>query len=220
MKFSEQLKAGVILDNPVFMQTIGLCPALATTTSLSNAIGMGVAATVVLVCSNVVISALRKFIPDKIRIACFITIIATFVTMIDLALQAFVPALAASLGLFLPLIVVNCIILGRAEMFASKHSVGESALDGIGMGLGFTLTLVVMATLREVLGAGTFAGIPVPFFSTYNIPILTQTPGGFFIFGCLIALVARITHGKVKHAATGCGNCPNAAVCGKIGKEA
>ncbi len=141
MKFSEQLKAGVILDNPIFMQTIGLCPALATTTSLSNGIGMGVAATIVLICSNVVISALRKFIPDKIRIAAFITIIATFVTMIDLALQAFVPSLAASLGLFLPLIVVNCIILGRAEAYASKNKVLPSALDGVCMGLGFTFAL-------------------------------------------------------------------------------
>ena len=105
-------------------------------------------------------------------------------------------------------------------MSTRKHTVGESALDGIGMGIGFTLTLLVMSTIREVLGSGTFAGISVPFFSSYNIPILTQTPGGFFVFGCLIALVARITHGKVKHAATGCGNCPNAAVCGKIGKEA
>ena len=155
MKFSEQLKAGVILDNPIFMQTIGLCPALATTTSLSNAIGMGVAATVVLICSNVVISALRKFIPDKIRIACFITIIATFVTMIDLALQAFVPSLAASLGLFLPLIVVNCIILGRAEAYASKNKVLPSALDGVCMGLGFGFALVLMGFFRELLGAGT-----------------------------------------------------------------
>lgn len=123
MKFSEQLKSGVILDNPVFMQTIGLCPTLATTTSLQNAIGMGAAATVVLICSNVVISALRKIIPDKIRIAAFITVIATFVTMIDLSMQAFLPSLASSLGLFLPLIVVNCIILGRAEAYASKNKV-------------------------------------------------------------------------------------------------
>ena len=133
MKFTEQLKNGVLLDNPVFMQTIGLCPALATTTSLSNAIGMGAAATVVLICSNVVISLLRKFIPDKVRIAAFITIIAGFVTIIDLSLQAFVPSLAASLGLFLPLIVVNCIILGRAEAYASKNKVLPSALDGVCM---------------------------------------------------------------------------------------
>ena len=155
MKFSEQLKSGVILDNPVFMQTIGLCPTLATTTSLQNAIGMGAAATVVLICSNIVISAMRRIIPDKIRIAAFITIIATFVTMIDLSMQAFLPSLASSLGLFLPLIVVNCIILGRAEAYASKNKVLPSALDGVVMGLGFTFALVLMGFFRELLGAGT-----------------------------------------------------------------
>ena len=189
MKFSEQLKAGVILDNPIFMQTIGLCPALATTTSLSNAIGMGVAATVVLICSNVVISALRKFIPDKIRIACFITIIATFVTMIDLALQAFVPSLAASLGLFLPLIVVNCIILGRAEAYASKNKVLPSALDGVCMGLGFGFALVLMGFFRELLGAGTvLSGLStlLPFLSFipaegFAIPGLSANPAVMMI---------------------------------------
>ena len=214
------LTNGIIKENPVLVLVLGTCPTLATTTSVSTAIGMGIAAAIVLICSNILISLLRKIIPDSVRIPCYIVVIAGFVSVVQMLVQAYFQDLYDALGVYLPLIVVNCIILGRAEMFASKHSVGESALDGIGMGLGFTLTLVVMATLREVLGAGTFAGIPVPFFSTYNIPILTQTPGGFFIFGCLIALVARITHGKVKHAATVCGNCPNAAVCGKIGKEA
>ena len=144
MKFKDRLNSAVLLDNPVFMQTIGLCPALATTTSLSNAIGMGLAATVVLICSNIVISLLRKFIPEKVRIAAFITIIAGFVTIIDLSLQAFIPSLAASLGLFLPLIVVNCIILGRAEAYASKNKVLPSALDGVCMGIGFTFALVLM----------------------------------------------------------------------------
>ena len=157
MKFSERLKSAVLLDNPVFMQTIGLCPALATTTSLSNAIGMGAAATVVLICSNIVISLLRKFIPDKVRIAAFITIIAGFVTIIDLSLQAFVPSLAASLGLFLPLIVVNCIILGRAEAYASKNKVLPSALDGVCMGIGFTFALVLMGFCRELMGAGSIS---------------------------------------------------------------
>lgn len=214
------LTNGIIKENPVLVLVLGTCPTLATTTSVSTAIGMGIAAAIVLICSNILISLLRKIIPDSVRIPCYIVVIAGFVSVVQMLVQAYFQDLYTALGVYLPLIVVNCIILGRAEMFASKHSVGESALDGIGMGLGFTLTLVVMATLREVIGAGTFAGIPVPFFSSYNIPILTQTPGGFFIFGCLIALVARITHGKVKHAATGCGNCPNAAVCGKIGKEA
>ena len=214
------LTNGIIKENPVLVLVLGTCPTLATTTSVSTAIGMGIAAAIVLICSNILISLLRKIIPDSVRIPCYIVVIAGFVSVVQMLVQAYFQDLYNALGVYLPLIVVNCIILGRAEMFASKHSVGESALDGIGMGIGFTVTLVVMATLREVVGAGTFAGIPVPFFSSYNIPILTQTPGGFFIFGCLIALVARITHGKVKHAATGCGNCPNAAVCGKIGKEA
>lgn len=212
MRFSEQLKAGVILDNPIFMQTIGLCPALATTTSLSNGIGMGVAATIVLICSNVVISALRKFIPDKIRIAAFITIIATFVTMIDLALQAFVPSLAASLGLFLPLIVVNCIILGRAEAYASKNKVLPSALDGVCMGLGFTFALVLMGFLRELLGAGTvFSGLStlLPFLSFipaegFAIPGLSANPavmmilpaGGFLMMGFIFAAIQKIMAGK------------------------
>ena len=214
------LTNGLLKENPVLRLVLGTCPTLAVSTMASNGIGMGLAATFVLLCSNVVISALRKVIPDQVRIPCYITVIAGFVSVVQMLVKAYVPSLDSALGVYLPLIVVNCIILGRAEMFASKHSVGESALDGIGMGIGFTLTLLVMSTIREVLGAGSFAGISVPFFSTYNIPILTQTPGGFFVFGCLIALVARITHGKVKHAATGCGNCPNAALCGKIGKEA
>ena len=213
MKFSEQLKAGVILDNPIFMQTIGLCPALATTTSLSNGIGMGVAATIVLICSNVVISALRKFIPDKIRIAAFITIIATFVTMIDLALQAFVPSLAASLGLFLPLIVVNCIILGRAEAYASKNKVVPSALDGVCMGLGFTFALVLMGFFRELLGAGTILsglstllpflagaipaeGFAVPFLNTNPMVMMILPAGGFLMMGFIFAAIQKIMAGK------------------------
>ena len=213
MKFKDQLKAGVILDNPIFMQTIGLCPTLATSTSLSNAIGMGVAATIVLIASNVVISLLRKFIPDKVRIACFITIIATFVTMIDLALQAFVPSLAASLGLFLPLIVVNCIILGRAEAYASKNKVVPSALDGVCMGLGFTFALVLMGFFRELLGAGTILaglstllpflagvipaeGFAVPFLSTNPMVMMILPAGGFLMMGFIFAAIQKIMAGK------------------------
>ena len=213
MKFKDQLKAGVILDNPIFMQTIGLCPTLATSTSLSNAIGMGVAATVVLICSNVVISALRRFIPDKVRIAAFITIIAAFVTTIDLALQAFVPSLAASLGLFLPLIVVNCIILGRAEAYASKNKVIPSALDGVCMGLGFTFALVLMGFFRELLGAGTvLSGLStlLPFLSGvipaegFAIPGLSANPavmmilpaGGFLMMGFIFAVIQKVMAGK------------------------
>ena len=184
MKFSEQLKSGVILDNPVFMQTIGLCPTLATTTSLQNAIGMGAAATVVLICSNVVISA----------------IIATFVTMIDLSMQAFLPSLASSLGLFLPLIVVNCIILGRAEAYASKNKVLPSALDGVVMGLGFTFALVLMGFFRELLGAGTILsgyvngvnGIAVPFFHSNPMVMMILPAGGFLMMGFILAAIQKI----------------------------
>ena len=213
MKFKDQLKAGVILDNPIFMQTIGLCPTLATSTSLSNAIGMGVAATVVLICSNVVISALRRFIPDKVRIAAFITIIAAFVTTIDLALQAFVPSLASSLGLFLPLIVVNCIILGRAEAYASKNAVLPSALDGVCMGLGFTFALVLMGFFRELLGAGTVLsglstllpflagvipaeGFAIPFFNANPMVMMILPAGGFLMLGFIFAAIQKIMAGK------------------------
>ena len=203
MKFSERLKAGVLLDNPVFMQTIGLCPALATTTSLSNAIGMGVAATVVLICSNVVISLLRKFIPDKIRIAAFISIIATFVTLIQMLLNAYIPSLAASLGLFLPLIVVNCIILGRAEAYASKNGVLPSALDGVCMGLGFTFALVLMVFFRELLGAGTIAagiigtnGIRIPGLFENPATMMILPAGGFLVMGFILAAIQKIMSGK------------------------
>ena len=203
MKLTEHLKTGVLLDNPVFMQTIGLCPTLATSTSLSNAIGMGIAATVVLICSNVVISLLRKFIPDKIRIAAFISIIATFVTVIDLLLQAYIPSLASSLGLFLPLIVVNCIILGRAEAYASKNAVLPSALDGLGMGLGFTFALVLMGIVRELLGAGTIAagiigdkGIQIPGLVDNPATMMILPAGGFLVMGFILAAIQKIMSGK------------------------
>ena len=203
MKLTEHLKTGVLLDNPVFMQTIGLCPTLATSTSLSNAIGMGIAATVVLICSNVVISLLRKFIPDKIRIAAFISIIATFVTVIDLLLQAYIPSLASSLGLFLPLIVVNCIILGRAEAYASKNAVLPSAMDGLGMGLGFTFALVLMGIVRELLGAGAIApgiigdkGIQIPGLVDNPATMMILPAGGFLVMGFILAAIQKIMSGK------------------------
>ena len=205
MKFRDRLNSAVLLDNPVFMQTIGLCPALATTTSLSNAIGMGLAATVVLICSNIVISLLRKFIPEKVRIAAFITIIAGFVTIIDLSLQAFIPSLAASLGLFLPLIVVNCIILGRAEAYASKNKVLPSALDGVCMGIGFTFALVLMGFFRELLGAGTILsgyvgadklGIKLPFLYENPISMMILPAGGFLMMGFLLAAIQYFMNKK------------------------
>lgn len=203
MKFLDGLKSGVITDNPVFMQMIGLCPTLATTTSLNNAIGMGLAATVVLICSNVVISLLRKFIPDKVRIAAFISIIATFVTLIQMLLQAYVPALAQSLGIFLPLIVVNCIILGRAEAYASKNKVLPSALDGVFMGLGFTFALVLMGFFRELLGAGTIlsgyaainAGKGFEIISDPAVMMILPA-GGFLAMGFILAAIQKIMQKK------------------------
>lgn len=211
---------GILKENPVLVLVLGTCPSLATTTSVTTAIGMGLAATIVLICSNFLISLLRKIIPDSVRIPCYIVVIAGFVSVVQMLVKAFLPDLDVALGVFLPLIVVNCIILGRAEMFASKNSVLDSVLDGVGMGLGFIVTLFLMGTLREVFGAGSFAGISIPVLADYAIPILVKPAGGFFIFGCLIALVAKLTRGKVKHTADGCASCPSAAACGKIGKEA
>ena len=158
MNFNKQLKEGLLTQNPVLVQLLGMCSTMAITTTLFNGIGMGISVLVILTCSNIFISLLRKIIPDKIRIACFIVVIATFVTMVQLLLKAFVPALDESLGVFIPLIVVNCIILGRAEAFASKNSVAASAVDGITQGIGYTLVLIVMCFIRELLGNGTVMG--------------------------------------------------------------
>ena len=207
---------GLIKENPVLVLVLGTCPALAVSTQASNAIGMGLAATAVLLGSNIAISALRKVIPDKVRIPCYIVLIAGFVTIVQMLVQAFAPALNDSLGIYLPLIVVNCIILGRAEMYANKNTVLDSAMDGIGMGLGFTLTLFVMATIREVFGSGTWMGMEVPFFANHNVSILTLAPGGFFIFGCMIAAVNYFSRGKaIKKDDFGCAGCPSAVACGK-----
>ena len=207
--------AGIIRENPVLRLVLGCCSALAVTTTVSGAVGMGLAMTFVLVCSNIVISALRKVIPAKVHLPCYIVIIATFVTVVQMVLQAFVPDLYKALGVYLALIVVNCIILGRAEMYANKHGVVDSAIDGLGMGLGFTLALCAMATIREILGAGTFCGMPIPWFSENPIGILTMAPGGFFVFGCMIALVNKITKGKaITKKEFGCAACPG---CGKVG---
>ncbi len=180
---------GLLKENPTLRLVLGTCPTLAVTTAVSNALGMGAAATVVLICSNFVISALRKVIPDKVHLPCYITIIATFVTLVQMIVKAYAPALDTALGVYLPLIVVNCIILGRAEMFACKNNVVDSALDGLGMGLGFTLALTLMATVREILGSGTWLGIQIIPKSVPNFTLMTSAPGGFFTFGCLMALV-------------------------------
>lgn len=211
------LLRGIILENPVLVLVLGTCPTLAQTTSVIGALGMGIAATLVLIGSNVVISALRRLIPDIVRIPCYIVIIATFVTVVQLLMHAYLPDLYEMMGVYLALIVVNCIILGRAEMFARKNGVLDSAVDGLGMGLGFLLALLCMATVREVLGAGTFAGLAVPFFRTYHIPILTKAPGGFLVFGILIAIMNKIKEkdGGVKRKSFSCEGCPSAAHCKK-----
>ena len=206
---------GILKENPVLVLVLGTCPTLAMTTSVTSAVGMGLAALFVLLCSNVVISALRSVIPSTVRIPAYIVVIAAFVTVVKMLLEAFIPTLYEALGTFLDLIVVNCIILGRAEMFASKNRITDAALDGIGMGLGFTLTLFLMATVREVLGCGSFAGIKIPFLSNYCFPILAKPAGGFFVFGLLLAAVALVSHGRAtKKKEFGCEGCPSAAVCG------
>ena len=201
------LTNGILNENPVLRLVLGTCPTLAVTTMASNGIGMGLAATFVLLCSSIVISALRKIIPDQVRIPCYITVIAGFVSVVQMLVKAFVPALDSALGVYLPLIVVNCIILGRAEMFASKNGVIDSALDGIGMGIGFTITLTIMGTIREVLGSGTWmsgldgliTSLPEGFAiqvlpeSIDPFTIMTSAPGGFFVFGVMMAAATWLT---------------------------
>ena len=214
----QNLLKGLIQENPVFVLVLGTCPTLAISTSVTAAFGMGIAATAVLILSNMAISALRKVIPDRVRIPCYIVLIAGFVTVVELIMEAYAYSLYQSLGVYLSLIVVNCIILGRAEMYANKHGVLDSAIDGLGMGLGFTLALCAMGAIREVLGAGTFCGHSVPWFSENPIGILTMAPGGFFVFGCMIALINKISKGKaIRKKEFGCAGCPgcNAGSCGK-----
>ena len=196
MNLGKQFKEGLITNNPVLVQVLGMCSTMAITTSFFNGLGMGVAVTVILTLSNVIIAAIRKIVPDKIRIAMFIVVIAGFVTCVDLLIQAFVPALSESLGVFIPLIVVNCIILGRAESFSYKNGVAASFWDGIFQGFGYTVVLMVMCIIREFLGPGTFGGgilnggdgiqiLPEQF----PIGMLTLPVGGFLVLGCLIALM-------------------------------
>ena len=211
---------GILKENPVLVLILGTCPTLATTTTVNGAFGMGIAAMAVLVCSNVFISLLRKIIPESMRIPCYIVIIAGFVTIVKMLVQAFLPDLYVTLGVYLDLITVNCIILGRAEMFANKNAVVKSALDGVGMGLGFTLALTLMSTIREVFGAASFAGIAIPFLENYKIEFLTKAPGGLVVYGLLIALIYVVTRGKapVKKSFS-CEGCPNAGMCNKASCE-
>ena len=182
---------GILRENPVFALVLGMCPTLATTTSAINGMSMGLATTFVLVCSNVVISLLKNLIPDKVRIPAFIVVIATFVTMVQLLMQAYLPSIYDVLGLFIPLIVVNCIVLGRAEAFAAKNTVGLSALDGLGMGLGFSLALTLIGAVRELLGTGCVLGLNL-YSETYGMLIFVLAPGAFIVLGYLMALIQKL----------------------------
>lgn len=236
----KEFTKGLIAENPVLRLVLGTCPTLAVSTNVVNAIGMGISATLVLICSNIVISALRKVIPAKVRIPAYVVVIASFVTIVQMLVKAFVPALDTALGVYLPLIVVNCIILGRAEAFAGKNPVIASAVDGMGMGVGFTAALVCMAAVREILGSGTFlAGaqsLLVLFgdnvlggFNGFDLAakvtavspmlILVLAPGGFFTFGLLMACANKIaeSRGKPKAEFKGCEACPMANNCSVLG---
>ena len=220
-KLGKELTKGIIVENPVLRLVLGTCPTLAVTTSVESAIGMGLAASVVLICSNIVISALRKVIPDKVRIPAYIVIIASFVTIVQMVVKAFLPSLDEQLGVYLPLIVVNCIILGRAEAFANKNPVLASAIDGLGMGIGFTAALFLMGSVREIFGAGTFLGTNIPFLSENPMLIFILPPGGFFVYGILMAAVNKLAEskGKKKAELRGCEACPMAATCAINKKE-
>lgn len=219
----KEFTKGLIAENPVLRLVLGTCPTLAVTTSLSSAIGMGLAATLVLLCSNTVISALRKVIPSKVRIPAYIVIIASFVTIVQMLVKAYVPALDAQLGVYLPLIVVNCIILGRAEAFAGKNPVLASAADGLGMGIGFTAALMCMGLVRELFGIGGIdltayaAGLKfeLPFLAQNPLLIFILPPGGFFVFGLLMACVNALAEkkGHKKAEFTGCSGCPMNGSC-------
>ena len=214
-KLGKELTKGIIVENPVLRLVLGTCPTLAVTTSVESAIGMGLAASVVLICSNIVISALRKVIPDKVRIPAYIVIIASFVTIVQMVVKAFLPSLDEQLGVYLPLIVVNCIILGRAEAFANKNPVLASAVDGLGMGIGFTAALFLMGAVREIFGAGTFLGNGIPFLAENPMLIFILPPGGFFTYGLLMAAVNRLAEkkGKPRAELRGCEACPMAKSC-------
>lgn len=205
---------GIIRENPVLRLCLGTCPSLAVTTAASNGLQMGIAATVVLLGSNIVIAALRNIIPDRVRIPAFITIIAGFVTVVQTLVKALAPSLDASLGLYLPLIVVNCIILGRAEAFAAKNPVSHSILDALGMGVGFTAALILLGGIREIIGNGTLFGIVLTQNLITPMTIMLLPPGGFFVFGVLVSLANKLDSSGKKAQLKGCSGCPGAEMCG------
>lgn len=227
-KCMERLVNGLIKENPTFVLMLGMCPTLAVTTSAVNGIGMGLATTVVLVLSNIMISVLRKLIPDGVRIPAFIVVIASFVTIVELLLKAYIPSLYSALGLYIPLIVVNCIILGRAESYASKNGVIYSAFDGLGMGLGFTFGLTCIGIIRELVGAGTLFNISVMPASYEPLTIFILAPGAFLVLAFLVAIMNKIKLAGGKDTGVGgncdelCRNCPNTNCGGRgrLGKEA
>lgn len=214
MKALSTLINGIIKENPTLRLVLGTCPTLAVTTSVINGLGMGVAATFVLLGSNIVISLIRKAIPDKVRIPAYITVIAGFTTIVQLLLKAYLPALDRALGIFIPLIVVNCIILARAEMFASKNGVGLSILDAIGMGLGFTLALFIIGSFREILGNGTWFGVKLTADLFEPALIMILPPGGFLVFGFVMAAMNKLTNMSLRNK--GCASC--GLNCGAAGK--
>lgn len=216
ISLTKELTKGIIKENPTLVMLLGMCPTLAVTTQALNGIGMGLATTFVLLGSNIVISALRKVIPDKVRIPAFIVIIASFVTLIGFLLEGFVQSLYDSLGIYLTLITVNCIIFGRAEMFASKNGVIASVCDAVGMGIGFTLALFLMGSVREIIGSGKWMGITLPVLSDNPMLLFIMPAGGFFTLGVIIAVVNKLSNKKPPQE-LGCKGCPNAEVCGKVG---
>ncbi len=217
MSYMKEFTKGLIKENPNLVMLLGMCPTLAVTTMAVNGLGMGLTTTFVLVCSNLVISLLKKVIPSAVRLPCFIVIIAGFVTLVSLLLDAFIPSLAESLGVFLSLITVNCIILGRAEMFACKNKVLPSVLDGLGMGLGFTGSLLIIGSIREILGTGEWFGMKVLPDFVEPMTLFILPAGGFFTLGCVIAIVGKLTKKKPKEI--GCDSCPSRESCKNAVKE-
>lgn len=217
----QYFKRGVITENPVLRLMLGTCPTLAVSTTLTGSIGMGVAATLVLISSNIVISALRKVIPDKVRIPAYIVIIASFVTIVQLLVKAFLPSIDQALGIYLPLIVVNCIILGRAEAFANSHPVPAAALDGLAMGVGFTAAISLMGIIREILGSGTLLSAQILPASIPPITIFILPPGGFFVFGILVALANKlaVATGREPMKLNACAGCPSSEACADFREE-
>lgn len=208
------LTKGIIKENPVLVLLLGMCPTLAVTSMAMNGLGMGIATTFVLLGSNIVISLLKDFIPKEVRLPSFIVIIAGFVTVVGFLMQSYLPSLYKSLGLFLSLITVNCIILARAEMFACKNKVFASILDALGMGIGFTLALFAIGSIREILGSGTWMGITLTKDIIEPMGIFVTPAGGFFVFGCLIALVNKLTNYSISKKKMGCAACPGKDACG------